>query len=352
LFARSLLVLGGLAVGWALAETLLAFLPVASPRSGKMVPRGERTVLRPGTVMLEPHYSGEIVGPEFRVPVRMNALGFRERELAFGTLRATRPILFVGDSYFFGWGVRCEERVTEVFADLLAVDGDAPPIVNLSFPGWGTRNYLHVVEAFGDSLGPRLAVIGLFVGNDFHDDYNVADTPRRDAAREGFGFRVHEWKRSVRASLRKSRVIHLVYAALWKSAALRRVLHDMDLANERIICYEEETSSLQTKLFDLTRQALAELGDWCRESEVPLVVVLIPDHLQVVSPETFEGLDMRKPQRVLTEFLAERGVPVVDLLEPLAAGPRDLYYERDKHWTPAGHAFVAEVLARELPVAR
>jgi len=88
-------------------------------------------------------------------------------------------------------------------------------------------------------------------------------------------------------------------------------------------------------------------------------VMLIPDEFQVedtiwelaragVDGERF---DRDRPQRVLTAWLAEQGIPCLDLLPallrvpPLADGRRHLYHLRDTHFNARGNAVAGEQLA-------
>ena len=63
------------------------------------------------------------------------------------------------------------------------------------------------------------------------------------------------------------------------------------------------------------------------------------------------GYDPDVPNRLLADILTERGIPVLDLTEPLRqglAGGDKLYFPIDGHWTPAGHQLAAERLAEFL----
>ncbi|MND04445.1 hypothetical protein D3C83_247140 [compost metagenome] len=60
------------------------------------------------------------------------------------------------------------------------------------------------------------------------------------------------------------------------------------------------------------------------------------------------------PSRVLGEIAGKMGVPFVDLLPVLANAPsaEPLYFPIDTHWTPAGHAVVAQAIEAKLREVR
>ena len=95
----------------------------------------------------------------------------------------------------------------------------------------------------------------------------------------------------------------------------------------------------------------------CRRLELPLAVVIIPDHTQVVSSfwkALIEGTGVasahyhqQAPNRRLVGLLGREGVPVLDLLPAFNAQPRreELYLPIDKHWTSSGHALASATAA-------
>ena len=61
------------------------------------------------------------------------------------------------------------------------------------------------------------------------------------------------------------------------------------------------------------------------------------------------GLDRTFPNSQLQQIAARLSAPFLDLVPPLRAadsqGQGPLYYERDQHWTAAGHAVAAQAIA-------
>jgi hypothetical protein len=109
----------------------------------------------------------------------------------------------------------------------------------------------------------------------------------------------------------------------------------------------------------------AVTGDICRDVAataaqhgVPTLVVLLPTSFQVDRADfdrymqgfdvNVAEVDLEQPNQLLAEVLGARGLAVVDLLPTLRKAHRDgtpLYGSVDRHFSPAGHAVAAAVLA-------
>ncbi len=332
-------------------DIALRVFSVGTPRRGTLVPKPERHPLTPWIDVFPPGYSGTLTSKDFKVGLRMNSLGLRERELDFDVLASQRPYLFLGDSYFIGWGVDLEDRLSERFAALVRQDEPPGLVVNLSFPGWGTYHYVEVWEHFVPRLRPRLVVVSCFVGNDFTDDLKQASRRKSGDAGNGRGGMFYLLGLKIREALSTSPLLGLLDHALWKFAWFRGVFNRLEIRNDRIVLYEPKSSELQRQLYASTELGLAALTRLSRDSGVPLLVVLIPDHLQVLMPELFRGLDFDRPQRDIKEYLKRQGVACFDLLPVFreAGAPERFFFREDKHWNAHGHAFVAKAL---LPVVR
>jgi hypothetical protein len=344
---KPLLAAASIAITLAVAEVGLRFVPALGPRSGTLEPRARPRVLTNRTMVSEPNYSGTLVGRDFRVPFKLNSLGFRDRELDLQELSARRPIVFVGDSFFQGWGVLPGERISERLAEKLQKRGIDAPVVNLGFAGFGTYQCIDVVKRFAGDLNPRLVVIGFFVVNDFVDNLDTEklviqglsgeDKLRMD---EGAGH-FH-----IRGFLRGSRVVNLFKYNLWRLDFFRYFFNKLEVENDRVVLYEKNESPLQAKLFQATYRAMDELVSYVQAKHIPIVVVIIPDHLQVLQPSIFANLAFDQPQRKLMAYLAKLKVPTLDLL-PIyrnAENPAANFFSEDKHWSPRGHNLAADAL--------
>jgi hypothetical protein len=106
-------------------------------------------------------------------------------------------------------------------------------------------------------------------------------------------------------------------------------------------------------------ETLRRIRHTCEKVGAGFALMLIPDEFQVeedvwariLQDLPGERLDRDLPQRVLTGFCAEEGVPCLDLLPrlrevpPMADGRRHLYSLRDSHWNRRGNAVAGKALA-------
>lgn len=122
---------------------------------------------------LAPGYDGWFAG----VPVRINALGFRDqRDYAVEKAPGTFRILVLGDSVTFGHGALDETTYPYLLEQQLkAWRGDVNwEVWNLGVPGYNTRQELDYLTEVRSRYQPDLVIVG-FYSNDF--DGNAAPPP-------------------------------------------------------------------------------------------------------------------------------------------------------------------------------
>jgi hypothetical protein len=340
--AKALLLLTSVIVTLTIAELVLRLFPGLGPRSGTLIPPAAPYPLTARTVIASPNYAGRLVGSDFQTGYRLNALGFRERELDIAEIAATRPYLFTGDSYFQGWGVEETARVSDVFARKLT-GPDAPAVVNLAFPGFGTFQTLDVLDRYAAELHPRLVVHGLFIGNDIIEDFNTLSKEGATPTDTQTGYRV---RARIRNALRNSSLVNLTLNVMWSVPWFHAEFDKLEIRSDRTELYTREESDVSRQMYAATASAIEQLGEFSRRSGIPVLVVIIPDHLQVLRPDLFLNLDASKPQRLIIQDLDRAGLQYLDLMDAFrhASDPGQLFFRKDKHWNERGHAFVAQIL--------
>jgi lysophospholipase L1-like esterase len=88
---------------------------------------------------------------------------------------------------------------------------------------------------------------------------------------------------------------------------------------------------------------LLKMNALCKENNIGLLVVLSPVNVQV-DAQVETPLDLDKPQKVLTQFAQEQGIPVVDLLPVLRQHTEEPLFVDQAHYTPLGHQIVADAI--------
>jgi hypothetical protein len=110
----------------------------------------------------------------------------------------------------------------------------------------------------------------------------------------------------------------------------------------------------------ITERLLGMVHDEATEHGIRFGLVIVPTRAQV-NDQAWRGiaggdggrragLDRAFPNSQLQGIAGRIGAPLLDLVLPLQqaeqAGQGPLYYERDQHWTAAGHAVAAQAIMR------
>ena len=328
---------------------------------------------RNGFISLPIHGRGELTVAGRKTTIQSNNLGLRRDADIGAPLPHERRILFLGDSFPFGFGVEAEEAFPALVEQRLAASLGVPvTVVNASFPGAGTVDQLPALQHLRPMLQPELVVSFAFLGNDFVDNWN----PQK-AVIDGhviYGPMARLLQRSWRARLAvRSRVAFLVEDLLRRrvpwlamdmalpaggdAAAQRHLQAEVPAEWERISgLYMDAVPETTTTrlLMDRAVDALVRLRD--SAAPLPFLVVVIPS-VQLLVPGTYDaelqkaGLDPATHvrgtvQTKLRQRCAEHGIELVDVTELFAAqdDPDALYLPGDGHLSLAGHDLVARHL--------
>ena len=271
--------------------------------------------LRPGV-----NRENEVVDSGIKWSYQLNADGFRGDE--FDVQSNNKRVLFIGDSYTFGWGVDQQEVLPYQLEQLLA----GPPyamnvdIYNLGVPGYNTVQEFHLLNQVLDRYSPELVMVG-YVMNDAQPQANVHERP---SVRYRY---VRSW---LLAFIKEQYNYYMHEGEAVLATGLN--LPDTDFVSSVV---ENQPKWVAT------RQALTDMADLARSRDIPFILVVFPSFNM--------HLDRRYPFRPIHDevnaWSAEAGVTSVDLLDYLQGIDREAYrVAGDGH--PNGKAFesAAEVL--------
>ena len=339
---RAALVLISLALCLAAAEAIVRLAqPQSSPYTGRGLYQPDPDL---GHVLRPDHTSGD---------VHTNSFGFRDREYALAKPAGTFRIVGLGDSFTFGaafpGGIyleRLEAKLTQA--------GRAAEVINTGVPAYSTVQEIGHLKKFGIRFAPDLVVLGLFPTGDVVENLSdehleVVDGELTDRAVDG-------WQRWLMRShlyrlLRARTTVHA--AAPADPLALEGFL---GVEFERLQICRRKPRKYIPPAYELTERLLVELRDYLKARGAALVVLLIPDEVQV-SPELFQAVlaakggapadyDLDLPTRRLREFCRSRSIDVVDVLEECRTQNRaePVYKRADTHWNERGYEIAAQKL--------
>ena len=233
-------------------------------------------------------------------------------------------------------------------------------VVNAGISNTGPGYYWNTLERYGDSFKPDLVLIGFFIGNDFYE-MNF-DTKR-------VGLYINEPVHPKWGPL-----IYLRFKNLWfyqvgraRWIAWQNSLHKgkgtfskdefLRVEKARLWIFEKSQRDKFNKLWNRNSGVMDKMINWCNQRKIPLVIVFIPEQIQVdanLRNSLFTKLnisenliDLYYPNRHLINYLKERGVHYVDLTKPMqeAAKSKNLYLLRDTHWNLEGHAMAGNMIS-------
>lgn len=318
-----------------------------------------------------PGAAGWLVSPEFAVEYRINAAGLRDREVVPEKAPGLKRLLCFGDSFVEGWGVRSEERVSEVLQSRLA----GVEVINFGVAGYGTDQEWLLFEKKGPPFRPDWVVL-FFYGNDLWNN----------AARQGIGAErgYKPFFQLGPAGRLQLSGVPVRKAVFWEPGALpwhrelevylQQHLHLFALLRKTLapeIPVQQQRRYYQglygvgaeqgVDQWALTGRLLEAFSQSVERAGGQLLLVYVPALVQIEEEDwkmkrELHGLageyDLRKPQGRLQQLADSCRISFLDLDTVFAAQARSrtLYY-RDSHWNAAGHALAAAAVAARLQSA-
>ena len=236
---------------------------------------------------------------------RINSNGFRDDE--FSTKGALQRVLFIGDSYTFGWGV----DQADILSDLVESELAAEPYLmnvsayNLGVPGYNTVQEAALLEEAMPRYQPDLVVLG-FVMNDAKPQHTV---PRHPA-------------------------FHYEYATSWLLAETltqlnRHFFDGKPTFNSGVVDPKAKlTMDFESRSWIETHLAFSRIAALCRKENVPLILVIHPAYAQ--------HLDSRYPytpvHKEVARWAEQENITYLDMLpEVIGSDRRTLQVIGDGH---------------------
>lgn len=286
-----------------------------------------------------PGFVGRIDSLGYSVDVRVNQHSLRGPEV--GEKNAPRW-LAAGDSFTFAVQVNEDES----FVGLL--NGPEREVLNAGADGYGTWQATLRYRQLDRELQLDGVLLTFFVGNDLPDNQLFHQRLRQPRPEQIGPMNAGGW-------LDKNSVLW----ARWRIRQHAEAMKDPNNPEARrwrneLTMFMQDDGGVLQRFMPSTERALVELRDAVRANGDQLMVAVAPPAFQV-QPErvdaTFSlvGLDPNAtnvdgPSDAVHGLLRKLDIDACDLVEPLRADADGAYFEYDGHWTPHGHAVVADTI--------
>lgn len=260
-------------------------------------------------------------------PVTTNCLGLRGPAVSRDT--TTRRVLFLGDSYTFGWGVADEDGYVRLLESSMKDDYPELPLefINGGLPGYSIYQQIKMLEFVRRHTGIHAVVATISLANDPIDERRIRRFAPDNLAE--FTYDLRDPRSGTARLIAASRLLSLI---------------------------DDRTTHMQFSLFntgnecrDLAEDSLRNLEAACREAGLPLVWVIVPRAQEIRGGSFWKQSLNGATNRLRKHFLGladELDVTAVDLkpvLEKVQTS-EETYLPRDSHWNEAGHRAVADAI--------
>jgi len=269
---------------------------------------------------------------DYNVAIRINDLGFRDARDVSDAKK--NDLVFVGDSFTFGWGVGESERFSNQLDAMLGIRTFNIAVPSTNFAGY--QKLVLYAEERGASIGHL--VIGVCMENDLcnYERHARRSTQHRDAG-FSFGRMFSTTKKGLAAY---TSTYHALTSFVHRTAFLRK-------AFIRIGLVKDNFAGMRTNDFDKAEiissvNQLVELS-----SNYDSTIIIIP------SRGLWIGDNQRNERLVhdaFVERLRQHRLTVVDLRPVFeqCGEPLNYHFEYDGHWNPDGHEVAAKTIASRL----
>jgi hypothetical protein len=265
--------------------------------------------------------------------ITINSLGYRGREFTRAKPPGKTRILFVGDSFTYGYGVDDEHTVPRLVEDRLREKLPNIEVINAGFHGSSLMQYDLFLREEGYALDPDMIVMLIFAGNDLADLlYNVVERYGPDGLPEKITDGLQSYKgRRYHASL-PGWLYHLPgldRSVLWDR--LNRNIYSHVRHQRRKNITQED----KQRFFE---RSFVAIHNDCRRKGIRLYPVI------VVGRWVMNGdAQPTEDYEFIRDFLASGGYDYLDLRESLCAHAADdlCIPPKDVHLNERGNAVVA-----------
>ncbi len=345
-----------------------------------------------------PNKEGQYICGRVSSYVKINSQGYKDNEHDYKKGKDVFRIVVLGDSMTEAFQYPIEQTFPHILEEKLNSGIDKKEgsksfeVINLGISGYGTAQEYLTLKHYGLKYEPDLVVLAFFLGNDVANNSLILEREKHrswETARPFFVLnngRLEEIH--VKANLSNpDKVIeqtqdgvmgpfkvltapfakmfpNIYYSIKDRIPSSKPELLDNSRKHGVLIdnyVYAEEYTPEWQNAWEVTEALILKISDELKEKNIGFRVVVIPnefefrpDRLGELPQTTDLRFDLRKPERLLLNFLAGKSIDYVALRPGFEKYSKEtgsdlyLHHAYDNHLNANGHAFAAELIYKKL----
>ena len=344
---NSLLLVSSLVFAFVLAEILMRGLLPHKYHREKYSRTFDAVQVIPGVSHFDPEL-GYFTHPnldltfetqEFRTRIRTNSQGFRDDEESLDN----PEVLFVGDSFCFGWGVEQEETFENLFETQTGLKS-----LNMGVSGYGTIQQYLLFQRYAEILDVtgKTVVFSLFY-NDLGENKNPVELLFPTLVKKGrrvfftapLEEAFEEWQIPFQTDRSRRFTAHSYVADLVVSTYL--IQQSGRRGEEWQKTHKPDTSlGIRLSQYETFEYTVRKIKALAKSRDIRLLFTYIP-RVEVYSDPEYEDTSIADIEAILSTL----SLPLLDLTDQVS---REDYFTLDGHWSAHGHRKCAETITKVL----
>ena len=283
----------------------------------------------------------------------LNSKGFKDIEYAKVKPQGVYRILGIGDSFVFGV-VPYQYNFLTILEEKLNRNNKKIELINMGIPSIGVDSYYSLIVNEGLELNPDFIICCFAIGNDFVD--------RKPEKSNLYLFSFLKYLFKI-IPYYKGNIIHgdIEYHDDNPSFSLDKF---MEIVWIRGWMFFKDSERFKKQLFLQNNYAcsyIKKIKDMCDYKNIKLLVVIIPEELQIDSElqkgfrSRFKDLDLEDfdfgfPNKLLCSQLKRLDIAYIDLLNDfsIASTNKRYYKPNDTHWNIAGNKLASDLIYEKI----
>jgi hypothetical protein len=281
----------------------------------------------------------------------MNDEGFWDSHHEFPKPAGVKRILFLGDSFTIGYGVKRERRFSDIIKKCLSSEYQ---VFNMGMWGYGTDQELLILQEKGLKYSPDIVILSMFLDDLFTT--HLFSIHKGSYIKPKFSLLKNDILELCNIPVPNNRGKSLLFNVMITRLYILRNCLAVGLEFMRsdwLSIFDKKF--LLAERYDLSLRLLYKIHELSKVNDIKFLLVIIPFKDQLDAQRIYsmrrsyygipsDRLDLDLPQKVLIPFCEDAGIQVLDLLPVFKRRKKThkLHFNQDLHWTNEGHYLAAE----------